>query len=265
MVTQRLYIYLIALNSSSNARDVLKSLPEHPIIKGRPHGWVHRPHLLDKNELLAHVWDLFLVTKKSKLPNEALKRIKHHLTIPFALPKDQFEQLLSTFESRPKASDRTPPLPEEWQKEGIPKSAITAAKDGPLEPGELHLDPSMAEFLSDALRAKLANEPVSLFNLFKYKGSSAIHDDYMEDFKKGFGSSAGATVRFMGPVTGPSRYGDDGKAEQSWDDANLVQYDTIWHYAYMLSTDLYAPMNEKKISGLDDTCILCVSEVELWQ
>ena len=123
----------------------------------------------------------------------------------------------------------------------------------------------MAEFLFNALPAKLADEPVSLLNLFKYKGSSAIHDDYMQDFKKGFGSSAGATVRFMGPVSGPLRYGDDGKAEQSWDDANLVQYDTIWHYAYMLSTDLYAPMNKKKVSGLDDTCILCVNEVELWQ
>ena len=87
----------------------------------------------------------------------------------------------------------------------------------------------------------------------------------MEDFKKGFGSSAGATVRFMGPVNEPLKYGDDCNAKENWDDANLVQYDTIWHYAYMLSTDLYAPMNKKKVSGLDDTCILCVSEVELWQ
>ena len=265
MATQQLYICLIALHSSSHAKDVLQSLPEYPIIKGKPHGWVHQPHLLDKDELLAHVWHLFLVTKESKLPNEALNHIKDHLAIPFSLPKDQFEQLLSTSKSRPEASEKTPPLPQEWQKGGIPKSAITAAKDGPLEPGELHLDSFMTDFLSNALPAEFANEPISLFNLFKYKGSSAIHDDYMEDFKKGFGSSAGATVRFMGPVTGPLRYADDGKAEQSWDDANLVQYDTIWHYAYMLSTDLYAPMNKKKVSGLDDTCILCVSEVELWQ
>jgi len=265
MATQQLHVHLLTFNSGSNAQNVLQSLPYHPIIKGKPHGWVHRPHLLDKNKLLAHVWTLFLVTKESNLPNEALKHIQDHLTIPFSLPTDQFEQLLSTSKPRPKASEKTPPLPQEWQKGGIPKSAITAAKDGLLESGELHLDPFMAEFLSNALPAELANEPVSLFNLFKYKGSSAIHDDYMEDFKKGFGNSAGATVRFMGPVTGSLRYSDGGNAEQSWDDANLVQYDTIWHYAYMLSTDLYAPMNKKKVSGLNDTCILCVSEVELWQ
>lgn len=240
-------------------------LPKDPVVRGKPHGWVHRPHFLDKDRLTAHAWDLFLVIKEPWLPNEALKHIKDHLIIPFWLPKDRFEQLQSTSASRPQASDKTPALPEEWQKGGIPKSAVATAKNGPLEPGELHLDPSMTDFLTNALSAELANEPVSLFNLFKYKGSSAVHDDYMEDFKKGFGNSAGATVRFMGPVGGPLRYGDDGKAKQSWDDANLVQYDTIWHYAYMLSTDLYALMNKKKVSGLDDTCILCVSEVELWK
>lgn len=235
------------------------------MVKGKPHGWVHQPHSLDKDKLTAHAWDIFLVTKEPWLPNEALKCIKDHLLIPFSLPQDQFEQLQSTSASRPKASDKTPPLPEKWQGGGIPKSAVTTAKDGSLNPGELHLDPLMSEFLFKALPADLANEPVSLFNLFKYKGSRAVHDDYMQDFKKGFGNSAGATVRFMGPVGGPLRYGDDGKAKQSWDDANLVQYDTIWHYAYMLSSDLYTPMNKKKVSGLDDTCILCVSEVELWE
>jgi hypothetical protein len=265
MAFQQLHIHLIALESSSNAQDVLGPVSEIAIIKGKPHGWVHQPHFLSKDKLLAHTWDVFLVTKEPTLPYEALRHVKDLLIIPFSLPQDQFGQLLSTSTSRPSAFDKTPPLPQAWQKGGIPESAITIAKTGSLEPGELHLDPSMAQFLSTTLPAELANEPVSLFNLFKYKGSSAIHDDYMEDFKKGFGSSAGATVRFMGPVGGPSKYGDHDKGELSWDDANLVQYDTIWHYAYMLSTDLYAPLNKKKVSGLDDTCILCVSEVELWQ
>lgn len=238
---------------------------ELPLIRGIPHGWIHQPHFLNKHQLLAHPWDLFLVTKAPKLPNTALEFAEAHLTIPFSLPKDKIEQLRSASTSRPEASDKTPPLPQEWQDGGIPRSAITTIKNRPLGPGELHLDPAMAHFLSKALPSELANEPVSLFNLFKYKGSSAVHDEYMEDFKKGFGSSAGATVRFMGSIDGPLISGKDGRAEQSWDDANLVQYDTIWHYAYMLSTNLYAPMNKKKVSGLDDTCILCVSEIELWQ
>ncbi|CAD0095928.1 unnamed protein product [Aureobasidium vineae] len=264
MASQQLHIHLITLQKGSTAQDVLRTITDGLIIKGKPHGWVHQPHSLDRHRLLAHAWHLFFVTKESKLQNGALEHVRAHITIPFSLPKDQFEQLQSTSTSRPRASDKTPPLPQEWQGGDIPKSAITSAREGSLRPGELHLDPLMTEFLFNALPVELSNEPVSLFNLFKYKGSSAVHDDYMEDFKKGFGSSAGATVRFMAPVSGPSTSDGDDHPKQSWDDANFVQYDTIWHYAYMLSTDLYAPMNKKKVSGLDDTCILCVSEVELW-
>lgn len=42
-----------------------------------------------------------------------------------------------------------------------------------------------------------------------------------------------------------------------------MQYDSIWHYAYMLSTVVYQELNVQKVEGLVDTCILCVSEVEL--
>ena len=48
-----------------------------------------------------------------------------------------------------------------------------------------------------------------------------------------------------------------------WEDANLIQYDTIWRYVYMLSIDVYPELNKEKVAGLEDTCILCVSEVEL--
>ncbi|KAK6001969.1 hypothetical protein QM012_002459 [Aureobasidium pullulans] len=265
MAHDQLHIHLVSIKQGKTAQDVMQSITETPLIRGKPHGWIHQPHFLNKDQLLDHAWDLFLVTREPELPSTALELIETSLRIPFSIPLEQFEQLRSTLMSKPKASGKTPPLPQEWHSGGIPESAITTAKNGSLGPGELHLDTSMADFLSNALPPELSNEPVSLFNLFKYKGSSAIHDDYMEDFKNGFGSSAGATIRFMGPVNGSliSETGD--RAEQSWDDVNLVQYDTIWHYAYMLSTDLYAPMNKKKVSGLDDTCILCVSEVELWQ
>lgn len=265
MAAEQLHVHLLSLKQGKTAQDVVQSMIETPIIRGIPHGWIHKPHFLDKDRLLSHAWNLFLVTTEPELPNAALNLIGAYLRIPFSVPRDQFAQLQSTLTSRPEASSKTPPLPQDWQGGGVPRSAITTAKDGPLGPGELHLDPAMADFLSNALPSELANEPVSLFNLFKYKDGSAVHDEYMEDFKKGFGSSAGATVRFMGPVSGPLISSIGRRAEQSWHDANLVQYDTIWHYAYMLSTDLYAPMNKKKVSGLDDTCILCVSEVELWQ
>jgi hypothetical protein len=135
----------------------------------------------------------------------------------------------------------------------------------------------MVEFLSSALPNNVRKRPVSLFNLFKYTdGDSAIHDMYMRDFEKGFGDSAGAYVKFMGPVLSQLRDGQDSTSQaefetetenrpngRGWQDVDLVHYDTIYHYAYMLSTELYQQFNEDKVRGLEDTCILLVSEYEL--
>jgi hypothetical protein len=116
----------------------------------------------------------------------------------------------------------------------------------------------------------VADKPVSLFNLFAYKNGRETHDAYMEGFKQQFGDAAGASVQFMGPLRQTLEYVHQGSPRKAlahqqarWQDANLVQYDTIWHYAYMLSTDIYKELNKQKVSGLYDTCILVVSEAEL--
>ena len=92
----------------------------------------------------------------------------------------------------------------------------------------------------------------------------------MQNFKRSFGDSAGAHVKFMGPVgalvdgtseSQDQQYRDDGG--DGWQEANLTHYDSIFHYAYMLSTDVYQGLNKDKVRGLEDTCILLVSEVEL--
>ena len=108
-------------------------------------------------------------------------------------------------------------------------------------------------------------------NLFKCtKGDRSVHEHYLEGFKNNFRDAAGATVKFMGPVKGAIEYGSTKgrtdipkNVENVWEDANLVQYNTIWRYAYMLSTDVYTELNKEKVAGLEDTCILCVSKVEL--
>lgn len=70
----------------------------------------------------------------------------------------------------------------------------------------------------------------------------------------------------MGPVRrGPADRSANGEAgtRRRWHDANLVQYDTMFHYAYMLSTEGYTRLNQDKVRGLADTCILLISESEL--
>jgi hypothetical protein len=91
----------------------------------------------------------------------------------------------------------------------------------------------------------------------------------MGDFKRQFGDSAGgARVKFMGPLTSQFR----GKEEEEervgsldgWQEANVTQYESVYHYAHMLSTDAYQRLNKDKLCGLEDTCILLVSEGEAW-
>lgn len=255
-------VHLLVLKPDVKAKDLIAKLPAEDVLcSGIPHGWVHTPRSLDI--LTGREWNLFLLTKAHTLLVAAQDLCEHRLSISVSIPKEQYDSILASHNIRAAPSPKTPNLPDPWHAGRIPDSSIVPALDRALRPGELRLNKLMATFLATTLPGPVRNSPVSLFNLFKYKhGDSAVHDHYMEGFKRGFGDSAGATVRFMGPVRG----GKLGRWEEGarWDDANLVQYDTIWHYAYMLSTDLYKELNREKVEGLEDTCILAVGEVEVF-
>lgn len=259
-------IYLIVLKAEAAAKDLISRLPDNEVlVSGIPHGWVHEPRALNIDLLTGKHWNLFLVTKTSALPSVVQELCEHWLVVDVSVPREQFESIAARRSARPAASSQTPKLPKPYCDGEIPESDNLEALDRPLGPGELRLSRSMADFLSSTLSARVRNAPVSLFNLFKYRDNdSSIHDHYMEGFKQGFGDSAGASVRFMGPVRSALAQGEGSGEGQRWDDVNLVQYDTIWHYAYMLSTDVYKELNEEKVRGLEDTCILLVSEVEVW-
>jgi hypothetical protein len=242
------------------------------LITGVPHGWVHKPHKLNINELISHEWHLFILTTSSPESLQLGAGVEAHIRINVTVPEQQWNQLLNPTSNKP---HDIPKLPSEWTERStntlhIPKEHIASQTTPNPAPGTLKLDPPMADFLSTALPKPVQQKPVSLFNLFKYKNNdSAIHEQYMQDFKRSFGDSAGAYVKFMGPV-GPLV--DDGGEDQKrqhgidgdgWQEANLTHYDSIFHYAYMLSTDVYQGLNKDKVRGLEDTCILLVSEVEL--
>ena len=273
-------VHLLSLTSDVTVVGILDAISQNDttrnsiLVKGRAHGWVHLLYKDNVKELRAHEWHLFLLARYSLQPelgsSDAIAAV---ISIAVSIPAAQYEDLLVNRHTFPRPMEATPPLPNEWtQNRGsIPKAAILRAnKSSPLRPGELRMYPAMADFLSKALPDEVKDKPVSLFNLFKYaKGDRSVHDHYMEDFKDKFGDAAGATVKFMGPVRSEVAYKASGSAATAndgvklWDDANLVQYDTIWHYAYMLSTDVYQELNKEKMKGLEDTCILLVSEVEL--
>ena len=267
-------IHLLSLNPHVAANAVVSQLRSNAnqkiLIAGIPHGWVHKPHKLNANELLAHEWHLFVLTAAPSEPFELGSDVKAHITINVAVPEAQWTQIVQPATD---TSPSTPQLPQEWVEQAtgdlyIPKDHVSGQTTANPAAGVLKLDTPMADFLSTALPKTVRQKPVSLFNLFRYKdGNSAIHKQYMQDFKRSFGDSAGAYVKFMGPV-GPLISGADQSREQqheevSWQEANLTHYDGIFHYAYMLSTDVYQELNKDKVRGLEDTCILLVSEVEV--
>ena len=243
------------------------------LITGIPHGWVHKPHKLNVNELLSYEWHLFVLTTASSKPSQLDSGIEAHIKINVAIPEEQWNQIVNSTSNK---SHNIPQLPQEWLEQStgdlhIPKQHIASQTTPSPTPGTLILDPPMAHFLSTALPKPVQQKPVSLFNLFKYKNNdSTIHEQYMQDFKRSFGDSAGAYVKFMGPV-GPLATDGTGKGQgkqhedggDGWQEANLTHYDSIFYYAYMLSTDVYQGLNKDKVRGLEDTCILLVSEVEM--
>ncbi|CAK3810041.1 Hypothetical predicted protein [Lecanosticta acicola] len=250
-------VHLIKLTSAPNPKDFIRKLkPSSALIKGIPYGWVHKPRSLHTNELLGSKWDLFLLTESNISMDPFQAAIETHITIPVTIPPEQFETLKQQITTTPAPSQKTPPLPTHWTspQSHIPQEELVETRSTPLSVGELRLDNPMAEFLSNALPQDHRDRPACFFNLFKYKNDDrSTHDSYMQGFKNTFGDAAGASVKFMGPVR------DVGNA---WDDANLVQYDSVWHYAYMLSTDVYKELNKEKVAGLEDTCILLVGETE---
>lgn len=271
-------IHLLSLTPGISLDQVVSRLRANTnsrvLITGIPHGWVHKPHKLNVNELLSHEWHFFVLTTAPSKPLQLDSGIEAYIKINVAIPEEQWNQILN---STSKKSHNVPQLPPEWLEQStrdlqIPKKHITSQTTPNPPPGTLILDTFMAQFLSTALPQPVRQKPVSLFNLFRYRNNdSAIHELYMQDFKRSFGNSVGAYVKFMGPVgplvtdgTGESQEPQQqGGASDGWQEANLTHYDSIFHYAYMLSTDVYQGLNKDKVRGLEDTCILLVSEVEM--
>jgi hypothetical protein len=267
-------VHLVSLKSGLSPAKVVSQLKaagnEKVIITGIPHGWVHKPRKHDIDQLLGHQWHLFVLTSGSQKPAQLGPGIEAHLTFEVAVPEEQWNQLVQPTPAKP--SNAVPKLPTEWNDKPtgnlkIPNQRISGQTESNPAAGVLKLNTPMADLLSTALPQEVNQQPVSLLNLFKYRDrDSSIHDQYMEDFKSSFGDSAGASVKFMGSVGCGSRdVGGSRKQNESgvWQEANLTHYDSIYHYAYMLSTDTYQGLNKDKVRGLEDTCILLVSEAEM--
>lgn len=235
-------------------------------------GYTSRTTTMWMDLLLGHEWHLFILTNSVSEAPQLDESIVAHIAVDVAVPEERWKQLVQDKSTTPAAWHSAPQFPPDWTKARtgelqVPTQHRAEQSVGRPDAGTLEMDEPMAKFLSEALPREVHQQPVSLFNLFKYRdGDSSVHDQYLRDFAQSFGDSAGARVKFMGPVRSSiAECGqrDGQRSEIVWQDANLVHYDSIYHYAYMLSTEVYQRLNIDKVRGLEDTCIMVVSEVEM--
>lgn len=108
--------HLLSLGTGVSPEQVILRLKKkcEILVAGVPHGWIHKPHRQDANQLLAHEWNLFMLTDATYGLSEQDADIIDHLQIDLSITEEQHESLsfARTIEPRPMPS--TPPLPSEW-------------------------------------------------------------------------------------------------------------------------------------------------------
>ncbi len=110
-----------------------------------------------------------------------------------------------------------------------------------------------------------------MLNLLAFKpGLKESYLEYGKAFAESIGSRRGGNAKLVGnivPQPQPqSRSGSSqgSKKERDWDEFALASYPSILHFADMLASEDYQAVNLKyRVPALEDTLILCTSEIEI--
>jgi uncharacterized protein (DUF1330 family) len=117
--------------------------------------------------------------------------------------------------------------------------------------------------LQDRFRASEAQEgksAVSIFNLLAYHdGKREVYIQYIDAFGASVGKAAGSEAKIIGHVTS---YPSTPDGEKEWEDAAIVHYPSIHHFADLVASEEYQnPGAKYKAGSIKDTCILCLTEL----
>ena len=185
----------------------------------------------------------------SALPHALLDLVQHQWTVNAGVPS----RIVQGFEERnkklinPKKGD-VPPLTGALK---APKIAQSAQ--------DLELNPELREWAEEFGKAE-GGGAVSMLNLLAFKpGRKEEYLKYGAEFARSAGSSRGGEAKIVGSIIHPQGQKDDG---DGWDEVALAHYPSVYHFADMLASEDYQAINKKyRVGSLEDTFILCTSEI----
>ena len=250
-------LHLIALASGTSAqayRKVIYSASIQPLVVSRVVRWIIRPEKLSVSRLLDIKWDLLVIVPASTvLPSNLLRKdlVSEHWSITAAVPS----RLTNDFSQKnerllhPRQGD-VPALTGSMSKPRMAKSSQG------LEVND--------ELLNWSKNFELGKGAMSMLNLLAFNPGKEAHASYLrygKAFAESIGARRGGHAKFVGRVM-PAQ-GTDGEDTAGWDEIALAHYPSIAHFVDMLASEDYQAVNHKdRLPALNDTCILCTSEMD---
>ncbi|KIW71894.1 hypothetical protein PV04_00122 [Phialophora macrospora] len=259
-------IHLVALSPTKSLASYLdtlhSSVPRSKmLIISKVIRWIITPTTIDAQRLLnpKSPWTLLLMlVGTDPLPASLTTPVLDHwssvagipsrLTADFARTNDQL------LHPRPEA---------------VP--ALTGSLDRPhmgTSSQTLELSPGLLDWVASFRTTRAGSSPLSMLNLLAFReGLRPSYLKYGATFAESIGKRRGGVAKLVGNIIV-----DDATPKQEhevggggkWDEFALASYPSVVHFADMLAGEDYQGVNLRyRVPALQDTLILCTSEIEV--
>jgi hypothetical protein len=247
---------LLSLKTSISAfLTDLKANQISPLVIAKVVRWIILPSKISTDPLLARNihWDLLVITEgQSDLPRSLQGHIKHQWTVRSGVPSRLVKGFAETNHRllNPRRMDILP-LTDSLDNPRIAKSSQS-----------LELSADLLAWMETFLRGKSGNGAVSMLNLLAFKeGKKEEYLKYGKAFAESVGSRRGGVAKIVGNVISCS---SSPEGVKEWDEVALAHYPSILHFADMIGSEDYQEANHKyRVDSLEDTFILCTTELDL--
>lgn len=257
-------IHLISLTKETTTVSFLEALRRsnlHPLVISIVIRWIIRPEKIDVSQLLhpPAPYELLLILPVQNndmaetLPPALSSQIAHHWSITAGIPS----RLTQDF------TMKTNPQILHPDAHSVP--ALTGALERPLlgkTAQTLELSPELAQWIQSFAKTRAGKSPLSMLNLLAFKdGMKPSYLQYGKAFAESIGSRRGGNAKLVGNIVKQSPADVSGGV---WHEFALASYPSILHFGDMLASEDYQAVNLKyRVPALEDTCILCTSEIEV--
>jgi len=252
-------IHLISVIQSTTIPAFVKALKVaslEPLVVSKVIRWIILPEKIDVNPLLHPVkpWDLLLIVPgNDSLPASITKLIECHWAVTTGIPS----RLTNAFST----SNRKLLHPDP---SSIPQ--LTGSLDKPRRGKSsqtLELSTDLQSWITGFSKTNAGRNAMSMLNLLAFKPDmKSSYQIYGKAFGESIGAKRGGTAKLVGNIIHPPSPAP--QTEGKWDEFALAHYPSILHFADMIASEDYQAVNFKyRLPALEDTYILCTSEIEL--